>query len=161
MLNDTRRAILLLFFVLAALTSIAEDAAAPPRTFDHSKIETRNGFGKGSASWPSSVTNVLTFFTSADVERTAPWLPSDSSPPLSPHDAIVIAQATAEEWYAGHDDISWKLAKIALVPLNSADGKWYWEATLDVTSGKRSRELEMVIHMDGSVITTANAPGAD
>ncbi len=59
----------------------------------------------------------------------------------------------------GHEDVSWLLTEIALVPLESEKGRWYWQAKLEVKEARRKSNVEMVIRMDGTVLTRVNAPG--
>lgn len=127
--------------------------------FDHSRIETCRGFVKGFISYPSSITNAYTRFGSSDLRSTPSWSADESVPPLSPRDAVVIAQSTADEWYNDRDDVSWLLTQIALLPLDSEQGKWCWQATFEVSNGGRKQDLEIVIRMDGVVLSKVNAPG--
>ena len=147
--------------LLTTVVAFAQIAEQPLDDFDHSRIETRHGFIRGSASFPSSITNAFTHFRAKDLRDTPSWTSSDAAPPLSPRDAVHIAQSTAEKWYSGHDDISWLLKQVALVPLESENGKWYWQATLEVTKATRERDVDIVIRMDGTVLTRVNAPGSE
>jgi|SRR6056297_445028 len=146
-----------LFTAIAAFAQVNEQHTG----FDHSRIEKTRGFMRGSGAFPSSITNAFTSFGSQDFQDTPSWLAEDTTPPLSPRDAVLVAQATAEDWYSGHDDISWLLTKIALLPLDSDKGKWYWQATLEVTKAGRKRDVDVVIRMDGHVLTRVNAPGRE
>ncbi|TWT72613.1 hypothetical protein [Crateriforma conspicua] len=157
-LHLTFAAITVLFSAIAAFAQVAGQLATG---FDHSRIEETRGFMRGSGSFPSSGTNAWTSFGSQDLRETPPWLPEEDTPPLSPRDAVLVAQATAADWYSGHDDITWMLTKIALLPLESDNGKWYWQATLEVTKDGRDRDVDVVIRMDGTVLTRVNAPGKE
>ncbi|WP_413432579.1 hypothetical protein [Crateriforma spongiae] len=150
-------ALTVLFTAIAAFGQVANQLATD---FDHSRIEKTRGFMRGSAAFPSSITNAWTSFGTQDLRETPQWLPDDNTPPLSPRDAVLVAQATAENWYSGHDNITWMLTKIALLPLESGNGKWYWQATIEVTKDGRDRDVDVVIRMDGTVMTRVNAPGS-
>jgi len=147
-----------LLTAIAAFAQIAEQTSA---AFDHSRIETSRGFMRTTASFPSSITNAYTSLGSEDLRSTPSWAPDDASPPLSPRAAVLIAQSTAAKWYSGHDDISWLLTQIALLPLESENGKWFWQATVEVSRAGRKRDVDIVIRMDGTVLTQINAPGSE
>ena len=147
--------------LLTAVAAFAQIADPPATGFDHARIVTIRGFMRTTASFPSSITNAYTSLGSEDLRNTPSWSPDDETPPLSPRDAVLIAQSTADKWYSGHDEVSWLLKQIALLPLESENGKWFWQATLEVTKAGRKRDVDVVIRMDGTVLTRVNAPRAE
>ena len=147
--------------LFAAITAFAQIADKTSTAFDHSRIETSRGFMRTTASFPSSITNAYTSLGSEDLRKTPSWSTDNETPPLSPRDAVLIALSTADKWYSGHDEISWLLTQIALLPLESENGKWFWKATLEVTKAGRKRNVDVAIRMDGTVLTRVNAPGSE
>ncbi len=90
--------LVMLFAAIAAFAQVNEQSKTE---FDHSRIEKTQMFMRGTKSFPSSITNASTSFGSGDLRETPPWPAEDSTPPLSPRDAVLIAQRSAEEWYSG------------------------------------------------------------
>ena len=157
---NLRPIVIVLPVLLTAIAAFAQIDEPLSIAFDHSRIQTSRGFMRTTASFPSTIANAYTSLGSEDLRNTPSWAPDEAGPPLSPRAAVVIAQSTADKWYSGNDDVSWLLTQVALVPLESENGKWFWQATLEVTGAGRKRDVDVVIRMDGTVLTRVSAPGA-
>lgn len=89
-----------------------------------------------------------------DLEATESWHHLLESPPLTPRDAIAVADSAIRDWYKDSPNISFKLKRLSLVPLAPAEGKWYWEAAYTVSRESRKNDLTIAFRMDGKVLTT-------
>jgi hypothetical protein len=59
-------------------------------------------------------------------------------------------------WFAGRDDLTWKINSLELQPLDVQDGLWVWRVNTEVTVQDRTDELPVVIDMGGSIMTKLN-----
>lgn len=118
------------------------------------------GKRKGGSSFHFSTAgfgNHTTKINPDDIEATQAWRHYLESPPMTPREALAVADSTLRKWSEDSEDVRFQLKKLSLVPLSPTKGKWYWEAEYEVSKQSHEKNISIAIRMDGRVLTRLSA----